>query len=410
MKLRTRAWLTLSLLALTTMTAVASLGYGLLNAQMERARVAASDQGQAVLNAIELDIQRAASEIKTWSAVSDVTGTAADAGNRAKAQALGRWESQRYLQSDAAKFLRDLSLLSERRFKEIFFTDARGYVVASTNPTSDFDQGPEEDPPMGEIWWRDARANGWNIGELEYDQSSTFYSIDISVSLTDEKSFVGVLKAVYGTSAMLAILDQATAGHGGHVVLVDGEGKIVLAPSHLSAAVGNEAMQVSQLKAFTGDAGHSIESVPWGGRSLVTRVQPASRTYVDQAGWTALTVIPLDQALLPASARQQLGFIGAGALTAILVALVLAGLHLNHHSSGPITELTQAVARAARGRADVTVPHQDAGGELGALAQWLARVTTRLRKYDAAYARQRRRVQATRSPANDAIAATRRRA
>ena len=129
MKLRTRAWLTLSLLVLTSMTAVAGLGYGLLDAQMERARVAATDQGQSVLNAIELDIQRAASEIKTWSAVSDVTGTAADAGHRTKAQALGRWESQRYLQSDAAKFLRELSLLSERRFKEIFFTDSQECVV-----------------------------------------------------------------------------------------------------------------------------------------------------------------------------------------------------------------------------------------------------------------------------------------
>ncbi|MEC9406819.1 MAG: cache domain-containing protein [Pseudomonadota bacterium] len=410
MTFRTRAWLTLSLLVLATIVAVSSLGYGLLNAQMERARLAAVDEGEAVLNAIELDIQRAASEIKTWSAVSDVTGTAASAADRSKPQALARWESQRYLQSDAAKFLRDLSLLSERRFKEIFFTDARGYVVASTNPTSDFDQGPEEDPPLGEGWWRDARAEGWNIGELEYDQSSTFYSIDISVSLTDDKSFVGVLKAVYGTTAMLAILDQASAGHGGHVVLVDASGAIVLAPTHLSATVGNAAMGVSGLKAFTGDAGHAIETVPWGGRSLVTRIKPNGRTYVDQAGWTALTVIPLDQALLPASARQQLGLIGAGAFIAIAIALALAGLHIIHHSAGPMGELTQAILRIARGRGDMTIPHQEAGGELGALAQCLARITTRLRKYDIAYARHRRRMQAARPPANDAEAARRRRA
>ncbi|WP_348675981.1 cache domain-containing protein [uncultured Abyssibacter sp.] len=408
MKIRTRAGLTTGFAVVVTLLAGGAVIWGVLDAQMERAEMAASEQAEAVLSAIESDIQRAASEIKTWSAVSDVTGVAERAATLPNQTVLGQWESQRYLQSDSAKFLRNLSLLSNRRFKEIFFTDARGFVVASTNPTSDFDQGPAEDPPHGEPWWRDAKANGFNIGELEYDQSSTFYSIDISVSLASEKAFVGVLKAVYGTDMMLEILNNATAGHGGHVLLVNADGDVVLAPSKLSATVGNAAMNAASLRAFDAEGTSTIESVPWDGLSLVTRVTAPARTYVNTAGWSAVAVVPMERALLPAAAHQRLGLIAAAALVAVLLAWIAATWLLGGQLGHRLEEIAQAALRVRQGRADVKIPHQDAGGELGLLAKVTQHMAARLKQYDAAYARQRRRLQATRNAANDQLGSRRR--
>ena len=59
----------------------------------------------------------------------------------------------------AANLLRNFQSSSNNRFKEIFITDRRGYVIAATNKTSDFDQGPQDDPPNGELWWANAIRN-----------------------------------------------------------------------------------------------------------------------------------------------------------------------------------------------------------------------------------------------------------
>ena len=58
-------------------------------------------------------------------------------------------------------------------FGEVFFTDANGYNAALTNLTSDFVQSDED-------WWQDAWANGLSISDVEFDESSGIFSVDVS--------------------------------------------------------------------------------------------------------------------------------------------------------------------------------------------------------------------------------------
>ena len=98
----------------------------------------------------------------------------------------------------AAHFLKNLQRTNQTQFKEIFLTDLRGYVVAATDKTSDFDQGPADDPPFGEKWWAAAKEKGEHIGEIAFDDSAGVYSVDINMSIKDDDDeTVGILKVVY---------------------------------------------------------------------------------------------------------------------------------------------------------------------------------------------------------------------
>ena len=97
-----------------------------------------------------------------------------------------------------ATLLKTLQATTQNRFKEIFITDSRGYVIAATNKTSDFDQGSGDDPPVGEPWWAAAREKGEHIGDIDYDESAEVYSVDINMNITaPDSQSSGVIKAIY---------------------------------------------------------------------------------------------------------------------------------------------------------------------------------------------------------------------
>ncbi len=76
-------------------------------------------------------------------------------------------------------------------FAEVFFTDAVGYNVAMTNPTSDFVQSDES-------WWQRAWSAGFSVGDIEFDSSANVWAVDLSVRIDDERNgtAIGVMKAV----------------------------------------------------------------------------------------------------------------------------------------------------------------------------------------------------------------------
>ena len=76
-------------------------------------------------------------------------------------------------------------------FAEVFFTDALGFNVAATNPTSDFVQSDE-------AWWQRAWSTGFAVGEIEFDASANVWALDLSVRIHDKKTRnpIGVMKAV----------------------------------------------------------------------------------------------------------------------------------------------------------------------------------------------------------------------
>ena len=81
------------------------------------------------------------------------------------------------------------SITKEYDLAEVFFTDANGYNVAYSNPTSDFVQRDEQ-------WWQEGKAQGaWFSGAV-FDQSAGVHSIEYATALIEPstKKFVGVMK------------------------------------------------------------------------------------------------------------------------------------------------------------------------------------------------------------------------
>ncbi len=108
-------------------------------------------------------------------------------------------------------------------FGEVFFTDANGFNVAMTNPTSDFVQRDEG-------WWRQAWNSGIDIGQVEFDESAGIWSIEISVRIDDPltQERLGVMKTVLGVSLIQEVANARAAEiGGGSVTVVNAEGLLL---------------------------------------------------------------------------------------------------------------------------------------------------------------------------------------
>lgn len=102
----------------------------------------------------------------------------------------------------ARRYLTEQMRLSPN-FAEVFFTDEGGYNVALTNPTSDFVQSDED-------WWRRAWSSGFSVGEIEFDDSSNVWSVDLSVRIHDSGTGnpIGVMKAVLSIRFVQLLTDR----------------------------------------------------------------------------------------------------------------------------------------------------------------------------------------------------------
>ncbi len=110
-----------------------------------------------------------------------------------------RWQDRQYhhevakqmYQSAIGRRLRALVELNDSIYSEIFLTDNRGANIASWPITTDYWQGDEAK-------WINCFNNGKGdiyIGELEFDDSSHNYAVQISVPVLDNSQAIGVLIA-----------------------------------------------------------------------------------------------------------------------------------------------------------------------------------------------------------------------
>ncbi|MCP4453327.1 MAG: HAMP domain-containing protein, partial [Planctomycetes bacterium] len=91
-------------------------------------------------------------------------------------------------------------------FGEVFVTNRFGANVAQTSMTSDYFQGDE-------FWWQHARDHGTYVGQIQYDESTRLYAVDLVIRLDNEAGdFAGVLKAVYNVRHLTSILESVKYG------------------------------------------------------------------------------------------------------------------------------------------------------------------------------------------------------
>jgi hypothetical protein len=110
---------------------------------------------------------------------------------------------------------------------EVFATDKHGLVVAMTERTGDYLQADES-------WWEQAFNNGRGdiyIGQVEYDDSSQIWAINIAVPIKDSEQVVGVLRGTVDISSVFEILSQLKVGQTGQATLLDKNGVVIYTPN-----------------------------------------------------------------------------------------------------------------------------------------------------------------------------------
>lgn len=123
--------------------------------------------------------------------------------------------------------LRAFTALSPNHI-ELYLTDATGVNVAATRRTNDYYQADE-------FWWQTA----WNRGEgalyldhrLEFDNNSKVLNMAIALPVRGQNDeIIGILRSTYQLNAVQGVISSASGVDSTHLVLVDGDGRILAAP------------------------------------------------------------------------------------------------------------------------------------------------------------------------------------
>jgi putative methionine-R-sulfoxide reductase with GAF domain len=111
---------------------------------------------------------------------------------------------------------------------ELYLTDVTGVNVAATRRTNDYYQADE-------FWWQTA----WNQGEgqlyldhrLEFDNASNTLNMAIAMPVHHPNGqIIGILRSTYQLNAVQSLIVASAGEDSTHLVLVDGEGRILASP------------------------------------------------------------------------------------------------------------------------------------------------------------------------------------
>ena len=228
------------------------------------------------------------------------------------------WNRDGLTSTPGARFLKNLQQASSS-FKEIFLTDLRGYVVAATGKTSDFDQGPEDDPPFGEKWWAAAKEKGEHIGDIAYDESAGAYSIDVNMSIkTDDDETVGIIKVVYSVENIPKLIGDTGQGNLRHYELLNRYGYIVAATETDQAEILKDTSRVvlpDNNEVWKDRARKNGYAIGLKGEEKVLVGWSRGKA------WTVLTYSPLEAAYAPLE-QQARWLMGVSVVATIIILLV----------------------------------------------------------------------------------------
>jgi HAMP domain-containing protein len=252
-------------------------------------------------------------------------------------------------------------------FGEVFFTDKYGFNAAFTNPTSDFVQRDEN-------WWKTAWENGISVGEVEYDDSASIWSVDISVRIDDPTSgrSLGVMKAVLGVSLIQEVADNGALDIPGGMVTVISSGGQLLAETgsgHDKKRIMVESVNLrknpdpAMREVFSAQSrgyvlgsgqvlGYARSAGPERYRSIVSRFPGFNWTVLVQQP-TSIALAPIEglslvQAGLQNSRQQMLILLGIVIFLVFALAIVTAGM-LSDAITRPLLNLRELADAVSKG-------------------------------------------------------------
>ena len=279
------------------------------------------DLAVEAMDKIDREMENIRLLVKNWTSFENrkvLVSTATAGSQKSYDELFDEWDRDGLTSTPGAQFLENLrQQTNPNQFKEIFLTDLRGYVVAATGKTSDFDQGPGDDPPFGETWWAAAREKGEHIGDVDFDESAGVYSVDINMSIkADDEETVGIMKVVYSVENIRDLIEGEGATR--HYELLNRYGYIVAAAE----------IEPERILKDTSSVVLPNNKEVWKNRSakhgFIIGTKDGEKVLVGWSRgkmWTVLTYSPLDTAHAPLQ-QQSRWLMGVSAVATVIILLV----------------------------------------------------------------------------------------
>lgn len=244
------------------------------------------------------------------------------------------------INNDLSKMLRERTSFYENStgyniFPEAFITNKYGAIVALTGKTSDYNQADED-------WWQNAKNRGYFVSDVNYDESSKIYSLEISIKIEDnEGNFIGVLKVIYSIDEIIGIMKNVviSLSDQGHVdfSLINKNGDIIYS-THEFTILQKSPPEIIELM----DKGGYILKEHRGQKELLAI--SGSRGYLNYKGndWHLVIEYPEEEIFAPVyKLRNNLILITCIATIFILLLVIFTSRKITK----PITELSEATKK-----------------------------------------------------------------
>lgn len=242
-----------------------------------------------------------------------------------------------------------------RIFAEILVTDEYGATIAQTGSSTDYKQDDKE-------WWQAARASGFSVSDVAYDERTGIHGIVMGIRIDDEEgNFIGVMKAVVASDDIIREAETATTEYETTAVrLMTTDGRVIYgtkAYAFLEDVSGEEFFEQIE-----GSSGYFVAK----GRGRERLFSYArSKGYKSYAGFGWILVVGHDTREVLRPALVLTNRIVTASIISILFG-VLAAFFISRSISKPVVEVRNAAEELARGNLDkrVAVTSSDEIGEL----------------------------------------------
>jgi len=276
-----------------------------------------------------------------------------------------RFKATRSLQVDSASLNYLRGLLPKLDIAEVMVTDQYGYNAVTTSPSSDFVQSDEG-------WWLTAWSSGTTSAQATADPATERTVVELSRTVLDGGSRVGVVKVKFGLSMVDSVLAQGSVGGKTlRVDLVDSLGKVIA-----SSVMG------TRFKPFVGYAsivGHdSVDAFDYGPDASLQR---GAISTTNGGRWHVIAHMDeADASHAYYVARWALVGGGVVMLGLILVALLFIARFVGRRITGPAEDLAIIAEAVAAGDLSKKVVETGGDDEIGRLARAVSAMIAELRR------------------------------
>lgn len=197
--------------------------------ESESVLVASQEQAISVAREINLVLFERIADVREWSRNTEVISGAYAARSYVRTEGIadlsidtleGRFAGTKNTgQAETARRFLESELANNQSFSAVSFTDSNGFNAAVTDSSGDFVQSDEE-------WWQQAWTNGIHVDDIELDESTNEFSIDIAVRIDDSASGIrlGVIHTTLDAQFVDAIANaRSTNATKYTVALADGK-------------------------------------------------------------------------------------------------------------------------------------------------------------------------------------------